>query len=292
MQNRRYNIFQSFIDFILEDGLMIVLCVLLFGGVAYAGYRHFSSSNKLSAPISTPIDTLSNSITAPATRYPSPSASASPTKLHSIDTPTLSQSASPTKLHSIDTPTLSQDKTLIPSYVPLPTLPPELGSDYYTNSDGISVQRPEYSATIPVGATAQCSDKTYSFSLHDSGTCSLHGGVALWLNGNTTTPSIQQICSEDTAKEAQLKLQYDISVSNENNNHTSILRQDQDLLGQAQVDAAKRGVENATGSFAYEVTQAQNALDYENNRHTLSLQNLKNQYQASITPPPQKCTYQ
>ena len=44
----------------------------------------------------------------------------------------------------------------------------------------------------PPGATAQCRDGTYSFSQHHSGTCSHHGGVARWLDGDpsigTTTP--------------------------------------------------------------------------------------------------------
>jgi hypothetical protein len=38
----------------------------------------------------------------------------------------------------------------------------------------------------PPGATARCSDGTYSFSQHRSGTCSHHGGVAAWL-----TPSVR-----------------------------------------------------------------------------------------------------
>ncbi|WP_405863554.1 DUF3761 domain-containing protein [Streptomyces sp. NBC_00005] len=33
----------------------------------------------------------------------------------------------------------------------------------------------------PAGATAQCSDGTYSYSAHRRGTCSHHGGVAVWL---------------------------------------------------------------------------------------------------------------
>ncbi|WP_232247353.1 DUF3761 domain-containing protein [Kitasatospora azatica] len=30
------------------------------------------------------------------------------------------------------------------------------------------------------GATALCNDGTYSFSAHHQGTCSSHGGVAVW----------------------------------------------------------------------------------------------------------------
>jgi hypothetical protein len=58
----------------------------------------------------------------------------------------------------------------------------ELSNDnYYTNSDGDSVHSPASSDTIPAGATAQCSDGTYSFSQHHQGTCSHHGGVSHWL---------------------------------------------------------------------------------------------------------------
>ena len=35
------------------------------------------------------------------------------------------------------------------------------------------------------GPTARCRDGTYSYSLHHSGTCSHHGGVAAWLGGST-----------------------------------------------------------------------------------------------------------
>jgi len=51
----------------------------------------------------------------------------------------------------------------------------------YVNSDGITVCNPYSAPTAPAGATAQCVDGTYSFSLHRSGTCSHHGGVAQWL---------------------------------------------------------------------------------------------------------------
>jgi peptidoglycan hydrolase-like protein with peptidoglycan-binding domain len=52
----------------------------------------------------------------------------------------------------------------------------------YTNVNGAQVHSPAYSSNgVPAGATAQCRDGTYSFSLHHSGTCSHHGGVATWL---------------------------------------------------------------------------------------------------------------
>lgn len=52
---------------------------------------------------------------------------------------------------------------------------------YYTNSRGERVQSPTYYQTAPAGATALCSDGTYSFSRSRRGTCSHHGGVARWL---------------------------------------------------------------------------------------------------------------
>ena len=53
----------------------------------------------------------------------------------------------------------------------------------YVNRDGVVVHRPAHtvSGAAPDGASAQCRDGSYSFSLHHSGTCSHHGGVAQWL---------------------------------------------------------------------------------------------------------------
>jgi len=42
-------------------------------------------------------------------------------------------------------------------------------------------------ASPPPGATAQCRDGTYSYSQHHSGTCSYHGGVAVWLDGSSSS---------------------------------------------------------------------------------------------------------
>ncbi|MGD0715339.1 MAG: DUF3761 domain-containing protein [Gaiellaceae bacterium] len=42
-------------------------------------------------------------------------------------------------------------------------------------------------ASPPPGATARCRDGTYSYSQHRSGTCSHHGGVAVWLSGSTSS---------------------------------------------------------------------------------------------------------
>src|SRR5438552_2746816 len=41
-------------------------------------------------------------------------------------------------------------------------------------------------ASPPPGATAQCRDGSYSYSHHRSGTCSYHGGVAVWLGSSSS----------------------------------------------------------------------------------------------------------
>jgi hypothetical protein len=53
----------------------------------------------------------------------------------------------------------------------------------YTNREGYDVHRPAHTANgaIPSGATAQCRDGSFSFSMSHRGTCSHHGGVARWL---------------------------------------------------------------------------------------------------------------
>jgi hypothetical protein len=74
--------------------------------------------------------------------------------------------------------------------------------DYYRNVNGVCVHRPvrTQNASVPVGATAQCRDGSYSFSQHRRGTCSHHGGVARWLpdyncHGTLTEQEKQQILS-------------------------------------------------------------------------------------------------
>lgn len=57
---------------------------------------------------------------------------------------------------------------------------PLSNDNYYTNSVGNTVHSPAYAPSIPAGASARCRDGTYSFSQSRRGTCSHHGGVALW----------------------------------------------------------------------------------------------------------------
>lgn len=56
---------------------------------------------------------------------------------------------------------------------------PSCSRGYYKNVYGNCVHSPSSS---PVGATARCSDGTYSYSQSASGTCSHHGGVRTWIH--------------------------------------------------------------------------------------------------------------
>jgi hypothetical protein len=53
----------------------------------------------------------------------------------------------------------------------------------YVNVRGQWIPSPSWTASgrPPEGATAQCVDRSFSFSQSRSGTCSHHGGVARWL---------------------------------------------------------------------------------------------------------------
>jgi len=88
------------------------------------------------------------------------------------------------------TPPHSLPVTPTPTPAPAAATPPApstssglSNTNTYTNSSGNTVHSPAYSTNdaVPEGATAKCSDGTYSFSQHRSGTCSHHGGVATWL---------------------------------------------------------------------------------------------------------------
>lgn len=69
----------------------------------------------------------------------------------------------------------NKTETIQPRAVPRPT-----SGRSYVNVDGVRVPSPVFSDTRPAGATARCRDGSYSFSQHRRGTCSHHGGVAMW----------------------------------------------------------------------------------------------------------------
>ena len=62
-----------------------------------------------------------------------------------------------------------------------PKASPSSCSGGYINVDGNCTPSPTHAPSAPSGSTAKCRDGTYSFSQHRRGTCSHHGGVAIWL---------------------------------------------------------------------------------------------------------------
>ncbi|MBW8825258.1 MAG: DUF3761 domain-containing protein [Acidobacteria bacterium] len=61
----------------------------------------------------------------------------------------------------------------------------------YQNVSHKCVPSPTKAPKAPVGASARCRDGSYSFSQHRSGTCSGHGGVAVWLTATSTSTTRQ-----------------------------------------------------------------------------------------------------
>lgn len=75
------------------------------------------------------------------------------------------------------TRTVTDEVTKVGTKIATPTACP---NGTYTNSVGNIVCSPYASSSVPAGASAKCSDGTYSFSQSRRGTCSGHGGVATW----------------------------------------------------------------------------------------------------------------
>ena len=92
-----------------------------------------------------------------------------------VDSPAVAQTQSPTKIQT------TTAAPAVKAQTPTPKAQPALSNDnYYTNSAGNAVHSPAYAPSIPSGASAKCGDGTYSFSQSRRGTCSHHGGVAVW----------------------------------------------------------------------------------------------------------------
>lgn len=84
----------------------------------------------------------------------------------------------------VTTPPVTQVTTVGTYVAPVAPAAPEAPTctnGSYVNTTGTTVCRPEAASSAPAGATAKCGDGTYSFSQSRRGTCSSHGGVAVWL---------------------------------------------------------------------------------------------------------------
>lgn len=81
----------------------------------------------------------------------------------------------------VTTPPVTQVTTVGTYVAPVAPAAPSCTNGTYVNTAGATVCRPEVASSAPAGATAKCGDGTYSFSQSRRGTCSSHGGVAVWL---------------------------------------------------------------------------------------------------------------
>jgi hypothetical protein len=81
--------------------------------------------------------------------------------------PTASPTATAAAVSASPTPTLPPSSPPISPEAPAPQAPP-------------APVAPAPAPIHPGGATAQCNDGTYSYSAHRQGTCSHHGGVAIF----------------------------------------------------------------------------------------------------------------
>jgi Protein of unknown function (DUF3761) len=56
----------------------------------------------------------------------------------------------------------------------------QCNGNHYVNSSGVEVHSPSCGQASEGHETAICHDGSHSYSMHRSGTCSRHGGVARW----------------------------------------------------------------------------------------------------------------
>lgn len=147
--------------------------IFLFFGVLSSLVSPSSHSNVKSAATSHDVQLTISPVNSSQTSLP-------PITVKPTETPIPKPTITP-----LPTPTPTTYVAPTQAYVPPATNQSSgLSNDnYYTNVNGNQVHSPAYSTnnSVPAGATALCSDGTYSFSQHRSGTCSHHGGVASWL---------------------------------------------------------------------------------------------------------------
>ncbi|WP_370934374.1 DUF3761 domain-containing protein [Amycolatopsis sp. cg13] len=135
------------------------------------------------APTGNAPSAVTSEYSPPTTTYSAPETSATLTAPStSIAVPVTTPPVAPptTAAKPKTTPkTQAAPRVTTPKEQPAPDpAPADCGADYYRNSSGNCVHRPD---SNPSGATAQCKDGSYSYSQHRSGTCSGHGGVKQWL---------------------------------------------------------------------------------------------------------------
>ncbi|MGW4401608.1 DUF3761 domain-containing protein [Amycolatopsis nivea] len=147
------------------------LGMALAAGVLLAGCGAMPAGNAPAA--------VTSEYSPPTTSYSAPETSATSTAPPtSIAVPVTTPPNTVGKPKTQAAPRITTSKADVPNQAAPDPGPTECGVDYYRNSSGNCVHRPD---SNPSGATAQCDDGTYSYSQHRSGTCSHHGGVKQWL---------------------------------------------------------------------------------------------------------------
>jgi len=110
-----------------------------------------------------------------STIRPTIAPTATPIFLEATIQPTTFPTLTPTELTITPQQEVSPTQTPIQlEQVPQPTAEP-------TMIEAPEVASQAATQTVPVEATAICRDRSYSFSHSRRGTCSHHGGVAMWL---------------------------------------------------------------------------------------------------------------
>lgn len=177
-------------DFRRPLAALATMSALFIGCAAIAGCQDATAAGPTGPPPSTPAASSSAS----PTPDPAPLATTPPVVVTS--TPAIPAPPTPRKVHAPRTTTVapaparpapenvrSAPEKIRPAPENVRSAPKSSScdADYYRNSDGKCVHRPQHAAAQPAGATARCTDGTYSFSQNRRGTCSGHGGVAQWL---------------------------------------------------------------------------------------------------------------
>lgn len=163
-------------DFRRPLAALATMSALVIGCAALAGCQDATAAGPTGPQLSTP---AASSAASPAPD-PAPLATTPPVVVTS--TPAIPTPPAPRKVDAPRTATVTPaPASSAPASAKSAPRTSSCDADYYRNSDGKCVHRPQQASEQPADATARCTDGTYSFSQHRRGTCSGHGGVAQWL---------------------------------------------------------------------------------------------------------------
>ncbi|MGH3780713.1 MAG: DUF3761 domain-containing protein [Pseudonocardiaceae bacterium] len=150
---------------------LVTISVLFIGSASIAGCQNGTVTQSSGSQSSTQVSSSAAPLPGPTPPATAPAVVAAPA-------PAASPAALPPTATHVSAPRIAA------------VAPPSAGSaresvscdaDYYRNSAGTCVHRPQQAAAAPAGVTARCSDGEHSFSQHRQGSCSGHGGVTQWL---------------------------------------------------------------------------------------------------------------